>query len=86
MHFSYCQPVLNVHNRGMSELANLMALRGWTDTTLGEKVGRSRSSISRLRRGKVRNIDMDLILRISEVTGITVKELSAISAEETKGE
>ena len=74
-----------VHNGGMTtELEKRMKLQGWTDDTLAEKVGRHRSSISRLRRGVSCKISFDHAMAVSEITGVPVLALLSPSKPSEK--
>ena len=74
-----------MHNGPMTtELQKRMELQGWTDETLAEKVGRHRSSISRLRRGVSCKISFDHAMAVSEITGVPVLTLLSPSKAGTK--
>jgi transcriptional regulator with XRE-family HTH domain len=58
-----------VHNTSMTILQNWMTSKGLKDLDLVEPLGRSRSQISRLRRG-VSRPEPETVEKLAEITGI----------------
>jgi DNA-binding XRE family transcriptional regulator len=61
-----------------------MRLLGLTDQVLANKVGCSRTIITKLRHRKI-TASLPLALRIVEATGCSIEELSAPAKEELEG-